>query len=185
MFTTYILCRMLAKHFKNTNYPWNGEPRFATVVKFEDNIEQIKEWLEAKGAQIESYDTYENALARYQASIDKGELKNRVSKKEEEGSFYEDSKYWKKWTAEEAAERLGAWEKEDVVWFKILKNRDFVYSLILKNGDYIAMLPGKDERFVNLGKDILLPYCSDWEEIGVDEMLEAISKGERCLALRS
>ena len=76
---------------------------------------------------------------------------------------------WSKWTPELILKQSG-WEEDEVYWFSISKNDIYTYQLILREGDWIAFCPvfinHYDGRlFINVQKDIDLPFKSEWKEI--------------------
>lgn len=82
--------------------------------------------------------------------------------------YESDSSKWSKWTPEKILERNG-WEEDEVYWFSISKDDTYTYQLILREGDWIAFCPTfishYDGRlFMNVEKDIDLPFKSEWKE---------------------
>ena len=82
---------------------------------------------------------------------------------------YDYTRKWSKWTPELILERDG-WEEDEVYWFSITKDDTYTYQLILREGDWIAFCPTfishYDGRlFMNVEKDIDLPFKSEWKEI--------------------
>ena len=79
------------------------------------------------------------------------------------------SRKWSKWTPEKILERDG-WEEGEVYWFSISKDNTYTYQLILREGDWIAFCPAfinsfEGRLFMNVEKDIDLPFKSEWKEI--------------------
>lgn len=171
------------KVFENTDF-WKGAR--AVCWQFHLNeLEETQKLIKTLGTnyayqKIDTEKSREHALEYAKWLIDSGNMDYYVDSEgtpfeelpeevQNKIGYYGEGKKWSKWTPELILERDG-WEEDEVYWFSISKDNTYTYQLILKEGDWIAFCPAfmnryDDRLFMNVEKDIDLPFKSEWKEI--------------------